>query len=776
MRELFLNMVNISVSAGWLVIAVLLVRLVLRKAPKWTHVLLWGIVALRLLFPFSIESAVSLIPSTETIPTEILADKPEAELYKPATLTIVDHPAVSEPVEISAGTDEQMFRINLTLWSFVWLLGLAAMLLYTAVSYLRLGSQVRTAVLYRGNIYRCEQIEEPFVLGIVRPKIYLPDHLDGTELELVVAHEQAHIKRLDPLWKLLGFLLLAIHWFNPLLWLAYILLCRDIEMACDEKAIQKLEDMQRADYSQVLLNCSTGRRGGILCPLAFGEIGVKTRIKSVLQYKKPAVWIVLLAVTACIVVAVCFLTEPYTAEIRYNDCIYVQKGASVQTLPPGSTEQGNLIGVLHRSGKAPEENLRGTNLDEKYAGCPIYLDPADPDTLYLFDHAGFYIPFVLSDAEVYTQTDADHFYLVIGAEGVTHIEVSMPNSSGGCQNADGSAFELGEEVYLEMLDGVTDLRGTSIVAYDENGSVLHQITIPQNVGDEEVLNLVSGDGWLLVPKGVLDVLNKPADVYVETELPLRWQCSPVGTEDETFGKMLEIGGVPENAILNSVHALPAVRIDSAAEFDVFCKAMEPYMNFENSDHADALPFSETAEQYDESFFETYTLIFMYTEAPNLSIRYAVEYAVAEGESLYIGVEQLEPDWGAEQTEGWLIALWLPADQVVSVEKIDARVTSVVYTDRQFPSGNLIKTYVFEEGNGTTVSLYDSGEFTFTFSLISSYFGLGTYTEDDGRLVLETMDSAFTYVFDRQGDVLVFDAAASSETTWFSGLYDGAILK
>ena len=184
------------------------------------------------------------------------------------------------------------------------------MLVYTAVSCLRVKRSTGTAVLLRDNIYRSDNLSSPFVFGIIRPRIYLPVNIDGGDMEHVIAHEKAHIRRKDHLWKPLGFLILAVHWFNPLIWLAYALLCRDIELACDEKVVKELNSRQKADYSQALLTCSVNRRGIAACPLAFGEIGVKGRVKQVLSYKKPTFWLIAAAVIVCVIFAVCFLTDP----------------------------------------------------------------------------------------------------------------------------------------------------------------------------------------------------------------------------------------------------------------------------------------------------------------------------------------------------------------------------------------------------------------------------------------------------------------------------------
>lgn len=310
MTELFLDIINMSISAGWLVLAVLALRLILKKAPKWVNVLLWGIVAVRLICPFSIESALSLIPSKETISPEIMMDWTPEISTGLEPLDQVVNPVISTSFAPNPGTSANPLQILIPVAANLWLLGVLILLAYTAISYLSLRLKLRTAVILRDNIFQCETVSSPFVLGILKPKIYLPYSMDGNNLNHVVAHEQAHIKRKDHWWKPLGFLLLTVYWFNPLMWLAYILLCRDIELACDEKVIAELGNEQRADYTQALVACAVNRRMIAACPLAFGEVGVKERVKSVMNYKKPTFWIVVAALVVCVVVAVCFLTDP----------------------------------------------------------------------------------------------------------------------------------------------------------------------------------------------------------------------------------------------------------------------------------------------------------------------------------------------------------------------------------------------------------------------------------------------------------------------------------
>lgn len=310
MNELFLQIVNMSISASWLVLVVLMLRVVLRKAPKWVNVLLWGIVAVRLICPLSIESAWSLIPSAETIPLNIGMDTTPAINSGIPALNSAVAPIISQSNTPAAGASANPLQITIAIDEYLWIFGMILLALYTAISYWRLWRRVDTAVRCKDNIFQSEKVSSPFVLGIIRPRIYLPFNMDGQTLEHIIAHERAHIQRKDHWWKPLGFLLLTVHWFNPLMWLAYVLLCRDIELACDERVIKALGNEQRADYTQALVSCSVNRRTVAACPLAFGEVGVKTRVKSVMNYRKPAFWVVILAVVACVIVAVCFLTNP----------------------------------------------------------------------------------------------------------------------------------------------------------------------------------------------------------------------------------------------------------------------------------------------------------------------------------------------------------------------------------------------------------------------------------------------------------------------------------
>lgn len=381
MDDVFLKLVNLSISASWLILAVLVLRVVLKKAPKWVMPLLWGVVALRLVCLFSIESALSLIPSAETIPSEIVTETREPVLYEQATLNIVTNPTLPSAAEVPVGVSRQQAQVDFNIYSVLWLAGMAALLVHALVSAGKLKRKLATAILLRDNIYESEFVDSPFVFGVVKPNIYLPMHMDEGTAAYVIAHECAHLARRDHWWKVLGYLVLALHWFNPLVWVAYILFCRDIELACDEKVVRGLDGAARADYSQALLSCAAPKRAVAACPLAFGEGNIKTRVKSALHYKKPAFWVAAAAVLAVVIVAVCFLTNPRSER---GSLVWAQKlnaadVASIELYVPaeGKARQYKKLDTEEMA-QAVEliNSSRGTYIEKPetvYAGLPVWF-------------------------------------------------------------------------------------------------------------------------------------------------------------------------------------------------------------------------------------------------------------------------------------------------------------------------------------------------------------------------------------------------------------------
>lgn len=299
-----------SMAASWLILAVIILRLALKRIPKSMRCLLWALVAVRLICPFNMESALSLIPNPEPISREALYEKsPKID----SGIKVFDETvgvSISESLTADLGNSVNPLQVVIIAGSYVWVVGVIAMALYACITYHRIRKQVRFAVAVKYNQYICDDIGTPFILGVIRPRIYLSSSLEKENLEHVIAHENAHIKRLDYLWKPLGFAILTIYWFNPLVWIAYVMLCRDIELACDEKVIRELSVQGKKAYSEALFTCSMSRRMVLACPLAFGEIGVRQRIQSVLHYKKPVFWMIVITALVTVIVAVCFLTNP----------------------------------------------------------------------------------------------------------------------------------------------------------------------------------------------------------------------------------------------------------------------------------------------------------------------------------------------------------------------------------------------------------------------------------------------------------------------------------
>lgn len=396
MDLVFVELLNRSIAAGWLILAVLVLRLILKKAPKWLTCILWAIVAVRLVSPITLESIFSLIPSAETISPYVVqyAQNPAINSGVPFLNQAVN-PMIRESLSPVPGASVNPLYVWMVLAGFLWAIGLLALLAYAVIGYLRMQHKVREAILLQDNIWLCDAVGSPFILGVFRPRIYLPSGIDGEQTASVIAHEQAHLKRLDHLWKMLAYLLLAVYWFQPLLWVSYHLFCRDIELACDEKVIGGLDLDGRKAYSRALVSCSLRCRAIMAGPLAFGEVGVKERVRIVLNYKKPAFWMVTAAVLVCILAAVCFLTDPKELEasqggaagaveeditwaerpmLKMDGEFYVDPYMPVSELPYGYTLAGTLT----------EEQAYNTEL----RGLPYYTNADSAGDFYVFQECG----------------------------------------------------------------------------------------------------------------------------------------------------------------------------------------------------------------------------------------------------------------------------------------------------------------------------------------------------------------------------------------------------
>ena len=324
MDSVFLNLVNISITASYIAIAVIVFRILLKKAPKAYTCILWLLTALRLIIPvsdstlLSFTSRFSLIPSTQILPSNLI-DNASPQFNINVGIEQIDKRVNAflddryyEGVKVPANNGSNLMNAL----GIIWIIVCAAIIIYAIGSYIYLRRKTKASLCVKENTFICDYISTPFILGIIKPKILLPSTLNEEESRYVLAHEKAHLKRLDHLWKPMGFILLAIHWFNPIMWISYILFCRDIELACDECVIKNMNSNDKKAYSTALLNCSIPKKLISAYPLAFGEIGVKERIKAVIKYEKPAVITSIIAVILCIVTAICFLSNPQKVSLK----------------------------------------------------------------------------------------------------------------------------------------------------------------------------------------------------------------------------------------------------------------------------------------------------------------------------------------------------------------------------------------------------------------------------------------------------------------------------
>ena len=494
MSGIFLKLLNLSISASWLVLVVLALRLVLKRAPKWVNVLLWGMVALRLMLPFSIESALSLIPSAETLSPEVVQFDPAPTIT--SGVEFIDNavnPSLSESFAAAPLASVNPLYVWTYLAGWVWLIGLAAMLLYALVSYLRLRRCVRASIPLRENIYVCDEVPSPFILGIVHPRIYLPSALDEAQRGSVLSHERAHLARRDHWWKPLGFALLAVYWFNPLLWLAYTLLCRDIELACDERVLRGMDAGQVKAYSSALLACSVPRRMIAACPLAFGEVGVGARVKNALRYKKPAFWVVAASVAVCVVVAVCFLTNPERATMKWAKSLRVEDVARIElhVMPQAIDKQYKDLDT--------EEIAEAVALINKSGGRYVRsMEPLDGGSTALY--------VTTTDGVRHTVVNNGNVYLCIDGDAYRNFHIAWPYIEGNAPTPEGffgesvEPAEDADRVYtdawsIRVLDG-WEREGDSPLWRSGAGTGAYFLVTEGSGLDDKLMELYSA-GWTL---------------------------------------------------------------------------------------------------------------------------------------------------------------------------------------------------------------------------------------------------------------------------------------
>ncbi len=723
MTEFFLTIVNMSISASWIVLAVLLLRLVLKKAPKWITVLLWGIVAVRLICPFSFESALSLIPSAETISPEIMVDATPEIHSGFSTFNNAVNPIISESFAPTPGASVNPLQIWIPVLAIVWVIGVAAMLFYTAISYWRVKRKIGTAVLLRGNIFQSENVVSPFVLGIIKPKMYLPFQIAEQDMAHVIAHENAHIRRKDHLWKPLGFLLLTVHWFNPLVWLGYILLCRDIELACDEKVIKEMDGEQKADYSQALLTCSVNRRMIAACPLAFGEVGVKDRVKSILNYKKPAFWIIVVAIAASLVMAVCFLTNPASNQLQNIEflnlstianntaCVLVSDGTGYTRVDANKELLTELIDI-----PISKKEISISRSEGRSTSHTIVLQSAQDVRPSTYSHiSGVYIHFNSTFTSVWVDNGvkptlsyrvlnpakAKTIYNNIAQSPV--VEEELPEDA--LIWMDLEVLKLNWPMYFELPTA----KGLEVYIWQmAEGSYSCGLLPGRNLSytQQELWDLEKNAAALGVMQTIISYYISNGEVAKEdvTIIPITMPHSSYAYNiDEAYRQRLtELfwAGVPnadnpvmlttfsyatcsntnwifagalnkDKMYISSVQHLPIYKFDTLEDLQRFKKNFENHHTLDQG-YNEVPSFNEVTANYDESFFEDNSLILVYVAANNSTHRFGVQGLIFNDSIFCVNVKETT---GAEAVDtamaSWFITLAVPDEQIKNCTTFDA---------------------------------------------------------------------------------------------------------
>ncbi|MEE3470508.1 MAG: M56 family metallopeptidase [Butyrivibrio hungatei] len=364
MEQLFIGVLNNAITVSALIVAVIIVRALGKKMPKWIACTLWMIVAVKLVVPIQFESALSLMPSGKPIPTNIAMEtNPQINSgigsFDKAVNPVIERSFLANPI-----ASVNPLQIVIHIAGAVWLAGVIVMLTYAVTTYMLIRKRVSTSVKIDSKVYECDDISDSFILGTISPKIYIPSSLSKDARQYILKHELAHLSRYDHLWKPLGFLILSVYWFNPLCWIAYVLLCRDIEYACDEKVTENIENGDKAEYCRILLENSMPRKMVAACPLAFGGTDVKNRIKNVVNYKKPAFWITLVSVMACAVVGVCFATSKSTKTATEQQTVKPDKASDDRQIGAEVWYESEVAGdcVILKKAEKKNDDIGLTNI------------------------------------------------------------------------------------------------------------------------------------------------------------------------------------------------------------------------------------------------------------------------------------------------------------------------------------------------------------------------------------------------------------------------------
>ena len=723
MSAVFLKVLNMSMTASWLILAVVLTRLILKKAPKWIPCLLWGLVAIRLICPFSFESVLSLIPSSETIPANI-ALQPEPAIN--SGITIVNeavNPVVAESFTPAPTDSANPLQIVIPVAAIIWIAGIVIMLGYALISYLKLKKSLSVCVPAGERILACDEVKAPFILGVFRPVIYVPSSMSGKTLAHVIRHEKAHLQRHDHWWKPLGFLLLSVYWFNPLCWIAYFLLCRDIEMACDEKVIRDMDKDDMAAYSQALLDCSFPRKRIAACPLAFGEVGVKERIKGVLNYKKPAFWIIVVAVAACVVTGVCFLTNPAgtaltkwgTDEADMNKALIDVQSFSVQYLNNevacNDSDMNRFIATMSKI----KVDRRPVSKSRDEGRSKVFTITINEQLKLNFNERfdEIWVDNGVKPSYTYRITNpsvAEELLLDFNFTAKTGVgEINMESLRAKYpEYFDLSTFK-GLELYVwqmapdsyscglmlgtnrnKTLEELINLKGASIAE-------MRAILSTYDIDEKDIIiipwqNPVSSyiaEYWISQKDEDPAVVEKRKQAYIDGIRQMLFGAAQSGgydlpnpiieiktavayanwTEDSRVFADCSNAGM---MTISSVPHLPVYKLDTLKDLEQF---KENFRDILTLDHGyDEVPsFNDITALYDDSFFADHTLILAYVTAPSGSFRYAIQDISYAGSTFCLDVVQTnDPETHTDDMAGWFVIAEVLDSDIADDILFDAR--------------------------------------------------------------------------------------------------------
>lgn len=521
-ENVFTWILNQSISATWLILVVIIIRAFMKQTPKSLRYVLWAFAAVRLLCPVFIESAWSLVPVIEVTSQEHKDDAVIMEVHGAWNETLnqkddlqnieVQNEGVKEgnikvlPDEVVNITDTHTYTGSFSMGTIlpiaarIWVLGMIGIFFSSIVSVIRLKNKVGASLQIKDNVWVCDEIQSPFVLGIMSPHIYVPSFITKEQLPLILFHENEHLKYRDHWWKPLGFLILTLHWFNPFVWIAYILLCRDMELACDERVIQHMSEEEKKQYSKSLLLCNNPRYLLSACPIAFGEIGVKERIRCILDYKKPARWTIGIAVGVCIVAAVCFMTNPkmITLDVDTGAIAKIELRSGMTGKSIEITDEDGIYRITSDINKLQFQKKGSAAGQGGWSYWLIWYDAQgnemesftiNGDNRIVKDDYFYQSVNGTLDNEYYKELLQGHVESVIIAEEITEMEA-----------AERTADELGKE-YTSMLDV-------------KNGYVL-RCTSPAAGQMNKVISKISNDGTVYLD--ISDLPNYPCGIYFFTK-------------------------------------------------------------------------------------------------------------------------------------------------------------------------------------------------------------------------------------------------------------------